>query len=170
MEENETTTSYTSVPNKDSSFMLFRLNTDNLIHQLRITLSGAREDIYQDEKGQFVTKKVQMAQPLLNAEGQNYIINWFQGIVNSSTVQANLKEVDYWNMISSYRVQVSKFLFINFNLWKVKEHTFDLIVESTLNTIKLFVTRTIDNKERESFGEVYKESISQQSGGKYKLT
>jgi hypothetical protein len=161
--------SYTSVPNRDNSFMLYRLNTDSLTHQLRITLSGKREDIYQDEKGNIVTTEVDLAEELLNKEGQNYIINWFQGIVNSSCVQANLKEDVYWNSVASYREQIATFLFINFNSWQVKEHTFDLIVESILNTIRLFITRTIDNKERESYGEVYKEISSQQSGGRYKL-
>lgn len=169
MEDQETTQTYQSSPNKDTSFMLYRLNTEHLIHQLRITLSGKKEEIYETSDGHIQARETVIAAPLLNEAGVNYILNWFKGIVNSSTVQANLKEDVFWNTVAGYREQIAEFLYINFNLWEVKEHNFDLIVESTLNTIRLFITRTIDNKERESYSDTYKETISQNIGGKYKL-
>jgi len=170
MDSNETSESYTTVPNKDNSFMLYRLNTDGLVQQLEITLSGKRVEYYRDPGSKEVIKKErQLSEELLNKEGQTYIINWFQAIVNPSTVQGNLKDEVYWNTIANYRVQIATLLFINFNKWGVKEHTYSAIIAAVLNTIHLFITRTINNEERKSYGETYKETTSQQTGGKFKL-
>ena len=156
---NEGYVSYQSQASDDTSFMLHRLNTKDLVDQLRITLSGEIEEAYEvNNEIKTIIKKVGV--PLVNSKGLNYIINWFKGIVNSQTVQGNLKDDEYANLIAGYREQINDFVFINFNNWEIEEWAYNPIIDVVMNTIKLFLTRTLYNKERDSYNKTFQETYS----------
>jgi len=133
-----------------------RLDTESLIRQLKLFLMAKRIDIEIDENGvkrEIVVPIHPGAQPLVNDKGINGILFWLSSTFNTSNVQGNLERDAYEFFISQFHRSFAVICMTNLHEWDIKLDNYVLIVRSVVYLAYLFVSRTIDNLERTSYGQ-----------------
>ena len=148
-----------------------KLFTKNiLIKGLRIYLTGKIiETKYDDESGEPKSMEITIAKPKANPQGVHFLLNFFEGIVNPQTVQGNLVDSEmYEDMIEEIHLGLNQDIINNMYMWDINEDEADPLINNMITTIRLFLTRTIGNKERESYNQTIRHqessSISNQKG------
>ena len=151
----------------DYNLLQIRLDTSQIIEQAKMFLNAEIEIIKQDnETGQFIREVISVGTPKANKRGVAAILNWLQMIINSQVVQGNFP-VDKYGLSEMYekyiyecQVDLMDVLMTNLYVYDIEEDELQSIVDSIMNLIKPFMTRLIGNKERESYGETFKEISS----------
>lgn len=132
-------------------YIQYRLDNQNVIRKFEDTLSGVHREIYWDETIQKGVEKVeQIGTPLINKEGHRAIVGYFSLLANSSVVQGNTKEEQLNKELKYISKHLSKLLAANGKLWDCSD-TRRLIHSQFIDHINLYLTRTIDNLERDSY-------------------
>jgi len=149
MDQHTSSSSY-NPGSQDSTFLQFRLDTSNLIKQVKITLSGKLQHVYA-AGDKIVSTDEEISDPLVNRQGFAAIVNYVTTNINNQVVQGNISEEYHANFCANLREDFSFMCTINLYEWGIDEQYFDYIVDTVINTIKLFLTRLINNKERESY-------------------
>ena len=133
------------------SFMMSRLKTEPLIKGIRLFLQSTELVVYQNEDGSFTEKIIPKGKPLANDDGVMRICNLVSMVVNSHNVQGNLKSDHYWFILERIRKEIAEHVVINCYEWQVRDEDLNQVINSIMHLIELFLTRTVDNKERESY-------------------
>lgn len=140
-----------------------RLNTDETLSHIEYYLSGSREIV----KGTKIVT-VNDGTKRANQQGVQSIMSRIRGLFNSQVVQGNLDRDQYEQFIQEVHEELAIYIMTNLNTWEIKESEYCGIVDSIMNITILFISRTIDNKERESYGETMRAqetNVVQQKGG-----
>ena len=144
-----------------ASALQIRLDTTTIIENVEMFLKGSKLTVYQDEKG-IHTKKVNTGTPKANDAGIQSILNWLQLILNPQVVQGNFPSDGkghspmYDDYIYWTRINLSNDVIENCYSWAVSDSDIDGIINSIMNIVEPFMTRLIDNKERESYEHTVK--------------
>jgi hypothetical protein len=129
-----------------------RLDTTSLITEIRAFLMGGRITYGQDvETGQPVANFVTEGQPLANNFGVQSLTSFANMIINPSTVQGNIDREQYRDFMYRCRVKLAKNLLINAPRYGINPNDRASIIENIISMIELFVSRPIENGERDSF-------------------
>lgn len=157
LESSYNVTTGTNKGYESASALQIRLDTAQIIENIEMFLRGTIITVEQDDKGRITTKREDIGKPKANALGIQSILNWVQLILNPQVVQGNFS-VDganhstmYENYIYYGRIDLTTTLVVNCYNWCIMDEDIDLIVDSIMNAIEPFMTRLIDNKERESY-------------------
>jgi len=142
---------------QDSSFMMMRLNTAPLLWNLRKAIGAKAVMLVQDPKAANGFREVEMTigKARANDEGVMQICNIVEEIVNQHMAQGNLKEDDYWNFVSSTRVEITETILKKCYDWDVSDSHIESMINEIMRMMKLFLTRPIDDKERLSYGQQF---------------
>lgn len=165
MEEKETIAGAVAKVRNEFNLLQLRLNTDSIIEQAKLFLNAELEIIQQTENG-FSRNVIPVGEPKANKRGVAAILNWLQMIINPHAVQGNfpVDKYGYSDMYERYIEECQKdlmdMLMINLYNYDIEEDELQSIVDAMMNLIKPFMTRLIGNKERESYGETFKEITS----------
>ena len=137
----------------EPNVLQLRLDTNELIEKIEVFISGKRITYLQDRTtGKPVAHEVKVGEPIANQSGTQCIINWLQLQLNAAVVQGYIKEVDqYFYFLERTRKTLAKILLVNSPAWKIKRENRQLIISSIMNMLELFVSRTLDNTERDSY-------------------
>ena len=98
-----------------------------------------------------------MGKPKANDEGIQSLLNWIRTIVNPQVVQGNFPtdspshSTMYENYVFWNRVDLAQMVVVNLYKWNLNTKDANVIIDSIMNMIEPFMTRLIDNKERESY-------------------
>jgi len=155
---------------QDAGILALRLQTERLVNRFRIYLTGKIiETKYDDESGEPKSMEITIAKPKANPQGVHFLLNFFEGIVNPQTVQGNLVDSEmYEDMIEEIHLGLNQDIINNMYMWDINEDEADPLINNMITTIRLFLTRTIGNKERESYNQTIRHqessSISNQKG------
>lgn len=165
-EEKQTVTAQLNKVMNQYNLLQLRLDTSSVIEQAKMYLNAEIEIIKQSEDGDFKREVISVGSPKANKEGIASILNWLQMIVNPHVVQGNFA-VDRYGVSEQYNQYIEEcqkdlmdLLMINLYYYEIEEDEIQGIVDSMMNMIKPFMTRLIGNKERESYGETFKEISS----------
>ena len=144
-----------NISNFESSFQL-RLSTSEILRMIEAFLLGKRITIetYTDTNGETKQKEkfIDVGKPLVNPLGIQGIMFKCQMLFNPQSVQGNLKDdAQYRRYIAMLRRDFAEELMENMYNWDLKLENYPLIINTILAHAKLFVSRTLDNKERESY-------------------
>lgn len=158
---NQITATNYSLMNNDT-FVNLKLNTSPLLESLENYL-GKKRIIYRDENDEIKEEIVISPYALANAEGIDRIIGIVMFIANNHSVQGNTKEFAYYEISSDIWKSVAEELINNCYEWEIKDQNLSAIIERIAQFFRLFLSRTIDNKERESLTSQFssREIISQ---------
>ena len=168
------TTVYDSQGMANLSALQMRLNTRDALNNIEGFLRGYYiTPVWVDKKNDFEMVKVPYAgggvEPKMNDLGINTTMAYLNAIFNNQTVQSNLHEKRYMYIISSIHEFLADTLMYNQSGFNLKEGDYLMIVRTIINMLELFLTRGIDNKERESYAATIKtfesNSISQRKAG-----
>lgn len=146
-----------------ASALQIRLETNGIIENIEMFLRGAIIVVNQDEKtGKITSSRVNKGQPKASDQGIQSILNWIQLILNPQVVQGNFP-VDapghssmYEEYIYAVRMDLTMIILNNCYKWNIADEDIELLIDSIMNAVEPFMTRLIDNKERESYDQTVK--------------
>jgi len=134
------------------STLQVRLDTDPILENLEIYLRGASYVTHENDEGNLETKRIKIGTPLANDEGVQSLLNWVRLTLNPSIVQGNIKSFDNHLMLVKYfRLRLAEYILLNLHNWAIKEEHYAGLVDVITNMISLFLSRLINNKERDSY-------------------
>lgn len=153
-----------------ASALRLRLDTKSLLEEIELFLKGYKL-VLKEQKGKIVTQKIKIGEPKANAEGIQGVLNRLTLILNPSIVQGNYDDDRYKFEIASIRRSMAKSMMINLHNWEIKETNYMEIIDSIMTAVKAYLSRLIDNKERESYEATLRtiESAVTKEGGGFKL-
>ena len=135
----------------DTNILTLRLDTSPLIKDIEVFLRGTRLEKVNDEKGVTSFQQIEVGKPLMNSEGVQAIINYLRLTLSPHTVQGNFTDSDYRFFVAEMDNNLSCNTMINLDRWDIDENDYDHINDSIISSVQLFVSRLIDNKERDSY-------------------
>jgi len=150
-----------------ASALHVRLNTQQLIDSCKQFLSGTML-VIEKEGNKIITKEIPVGRPKMNTEGVAAVVNRINLILSNAVVQGNYDYDRYKHEIYTIRISLANELMTNLYNWGIDIKEFSGIVDSLMTPIKAYLSRLIDNKERESYDttlKVLESSQVQQKGG-----
>lgn len=151
--ENNTSRVFNNTGYTNAGVLNIRLNTEELIQRIEDYLSGSKWIPETLEDGRTIMQKSKTGTPLANPEGVQSLTNYVSGVVNPAVVQGNYSREQYENAIYFIRLDLIDMLSVNFVDWEVKRSHRSMILSFIMNLIEPFLSRLIDNKERESYSD-----------------
>jgi len=147
-----------------------RLDTSKILKEFDRFLR-AEKLVYDQSKygldGQVSVRKKDVM-PKANEEGIDAIMSYLYANFNPQVVQANMSNNDYREHILEMHKRLAVMLWVNMDEWEIEDKDYTLIMMIVRDMLKLFLTRPIDNKERDSYQQFMKNVetlVSQQRGG-----
>lgn len=145
------------------NLLQIRLDPSNLINEIKMFLKAEIEVVNQDEEGNFKRELIPVGIAKANEKGIASILNWIQMTINPQVVQGNFT-VDKQGLSAMYDQYIMEFqqdlgdmIYINMYNYDIDENEAQAIIDAIMNLVKPFMTRLIGNKERESYGDTFRE-------------
>ena len=172
-EQSDEDNEITSLLNKKANefnVMQIRLETNALIKSIERYLRGAEIAYIENiETHQMSAQKVSFGYPLANEKGIQSIISWISMHINPHTVQGNFLtrngfSEEFQEFMFHFHTDFAEHLMNNMYIYEIEETEYSGIVTIIRNMVERFLSRSIGNLERASYGETFKsvESISSQ--------
>lgn len=144
------------------SIMEMRLSTDKIIAETEAYLRGYKVIYEPDTKtgGQRMIK-IPVGTARVNELGVQGVLNYLQTCINPSTVQGNFDRDQYEEYIYHFNVGFSNVVMCHKHEWGlVDNRTYLELVEKIEHLSRTFLSRLIDNKERDSYNQQFKTTES----------
>lgn len=135
----------------NSSALQIRLETGRQLQLIKEFLSGEIETLQETKSGELVRVTQKYGHPKANNNGIQSIVNRVSLLLNPSVVQGNYTEDQYNREVSQIRRSLRDELMINLNDWGMVLEDYEGVIDSIMSMIKAFMSRLINNKERESY-------------------
>lgn len=143
-----------------------RLDTTKILEDIELYLRGERTVLQQNDTGNIQVIKVKVGEKKANDLGIQSVMSFVAAIINPHTVQGNISEERYEQYIYETHINLVTNIVVNCYNWKIVDEDIDPIVDFIMSIVQLFVSRAIDNKERESYGESIRYVDSNNQGDK----
>ena len=151
---------------QNASFMMMRIDTSPLLRKIRKDIGGKEIFLMQDKENNFYEEEKQIGLPLANEQGVLHITNLVEEMINPHTVQGNLKGDHYWEFVSRCREEVTNAIVLNCYDWGIDDKYLSYIIDKVMRLVELFLTRPVDNKEREAYAKAFESKEVIQTGKK----
>lgn len=136
------------------SALQIRLDTTKILEDIELYLRGERLVLVRDDKtNKIKANKVKIGKQKANDLGVQSIMSMVIAIINPQTVQGNIDDQKYEQYIYETHVNLATNIVVNCYNWEISDEDIDPIIDFIMSIVQLFVSRAIDNKERESYGE-----------------
>ena len=136
--------------------------TEELIQEIEVFLSGKRINYLADEEGGIKRVTTEISEPKATPEGIFTILTLIRSILNPHIAQGNFimdtpnHSTIYERYVRDKRIDITYLLILNMYKWDIKDKDISGIIDFIMGMIEPFLTRLIDNKERESYAETLK--------------
>lgn len=150
------------------SVMRYRLDTRDVLADIEMQLRGQQITYERDSEGAIVEKVVSIGKEKMNTIGIQSIMSYLRSLLGPHTVQGNFDQEGYDDLIMEIDVYLSENVMANLYNWGIKIDDYNHILDTVVTTLRLFLSRTIDNKERESYASTMRSVESnryEKSGG-----
>lgn len=134
-----------------ASVISIRLETQGILDQLECFLRGAQLVPHEVEGEGIVMKPVTTGAPKANDLGVQSLMSFIQAIINPQVVQGNFDHNQYDSFIYELNVSLIKNIVTNSDTWGIDDEDIGVICDFIMALAIPFMSRTIDNKERESY-------------------
>lgn len=155
------------------SALQIRLDTTKTVDDFKMYLSGEIIEQSVDEQGNVRTTKISMGKPKANKIGVQSIMSLITMLINTQVVQGNFTDDRYENYIEEAHKSILDHIIENMYLWGIDEHDLNHIIDTMMLIIQAYVSRLIDNKEREGYQNTIRSiessSLREKSGGGFNI-
>ena len=153
------------------SIIQIRLDTTQILKDIKNYLKGKRLAIGQNTDGSYYEKEEASGIPLLNEQGVQSILSYMSGLINSSVVQGNYTKEQYLDHLDRIHGSITRQIIINRESWSLAQENMELVCDYLLNLIEPYMSRLIENKERDSFASTMRivENNSVKEGKNFSL-
>ena len=170
---NQVTEGYNNQFYNTLSALQIRLDVTPIYEKLENSLRGNAPTVLFNEKGVPYVSWVKSGEPKCNEIGVQSIMSKIVSMLNNQVVQGNLKEGRYEMLVAEYREDFTADVILNCYEWEIKDDDLSFVIDLVIDEIELFLTRLIDNKERDSYAQTMKiaeSNVTKESqGGGIKL-
>jgi len=129
-----------------------RLDTDPMLNRIELYLKGSESRYVDSSDGVIREEIVQVTKQKANTEGIYSLMSWLRTTINPSIVQGNIKDFDSLNFyLSEYRMNLAENIMVNLYNWEISEQDFEGIIDMIISMVHPFMSRLVNNKERESY-------------------
>lgn len=141
-------------PYIEPNVLQYRLDTDGLIDKIKAFLAGGRITYEKDiETGHIKSRFIKEGKPIANDLGVQSIVSWIAIQVNSAVVQGNWKEDRFNVFLESTHKELAKNLLVNSPRYNIDPQDRSFIVSGIMGLFEMFVSRLLDNAERDSYAQ-----------------
>lgn len=134
----------------DPAFIKLKLDTAPLIGRIERFLRGTKSIIKKDDGGNYVQYEEEVCKPYANEEGIAAILAIIDTSANNHSVQGNLDKDELYNFLADTREEIAMTIVMNCYQWEIHETKLSMITDTILRFFRLFMSRTVNNLERES--------------------
>lgn len=131
----------------------YRLDNTELLRDIEHYLRAARIVGKEDPVKGYYEETVVVGRPLANEEGVQGIMGYLRIMISPHNVQGNLSWDRYDQFIYEIHVDLATNMMSNRRNWGISIEDYSLIVDNIMQTLQLFISRVVENKERDSYGE-----------------
>lgn len=135
----------------NETILSLRLDTDKLLDDIKDYLRG-KKTLIKEQDGKIITETIKYGEEQVNDEGFQQLMGFIGSIINPHTAQGNLKSEEYKNLIFRLHKRLAYLVVSNWKIWGIKQQNRAAIVSHLISLTELFLSRTIDNEERKSYG------------------
>ena len=129
-----------------------RIDTTELLDQHRRFLSGKTLEIDKDANGVPIgIKEIDTGHSLANPYGVDCIMHLISSVINKHSIQGNLLDTDYNQFLSRAHGNIARDIMDNLFNWGINIDLYAHLVNTSMDLIETVISRTVDNKERESY-------------------
>ena len=149
------------------SVMKYRLDTRDVLFDIEMQLRG-KQLVWVTLDGEVREEWQSVGKKKMNDEGIQSIISYLRSVLGPHTVQGNFKEEGYDDLICEIDMYLTENVMVNLHNWGMSIEDYNYILDTVVTTLRLFLSRTIDNKERESYAATMRSVESnryEKSGG-----
>lgn len=141
----------------DSQVMAYRLDPDKLLDRVEQMLAGCTTEPYANaETGKIEWVTRTMGTPQANKLGLQNILFILSSVINRDSVQGNYTKENYEQHVEEIHKQLAVTFALNSDIFGIPDYRREIIIGSIMNVVRTFLSRLIDNKERESYGQTLK--------------
>lgn len=138
----------------NESALQIRLNTQSIIEDIELFLMGKKWITSKNEEGETIASMVPIcpnATPRANPQGVQSILSFLRCQLNPQVVQGNFDNASLSQFIFELHMAINKDFMVNLNRWGIAEEDYEFMINTIISMLWAFLTRTKDNKERESY-------------------
>lgn len=148
----------------DPTFIKLKLDTSELLQRVEAFLSAKKVFLYRGEDGELYEESKNVGEPYANEEGVAAIMSMLDMRANNHSVQGNMDRIEFYDFLADTRKELTRDIVLNCYKWQINDTKLNVIIDTLLGFMRAFMSRTIDNKERESLMSQFhsREVISQQ--------
>lgn len=169
-EESSDQTGMSNIGYESLSALQIRLDTQPVLENIETFLKGKRIMYSKDQTGHIIAKIEEIGEPKANREGIQSILTILSSILNSQVVQGNLDRATYEAYMENFHIDLATEIVTNCKKWGIKETDLNLIIDFVVNLVLPFMSRTINNEERNSYASTIKSFESRsESGGNFSI-
>jgi hypothetical protein len=146
----------------DATSLQYRLDPNPLLSKIEMFLRGTKTVLVQDKEGNIKESQLRVGLPKANENGVQSILNWLWGIINTQVVQGNFTSDKsgycqaYEDYLYNVRLDLGDYIMINLYDFEIEESETMGIIDFIMTVLFPYMSRLIDNKERESYAETMK--------------
>jgi len=137
----------------NQSSLEIRLKTNEYLDDIFNFLTAQVFTYKQNEDGtmKIVRERIDGVKPKMNTVGVYTMMSRLKLMFNPAVVQGNLTKQQFETQIFIIRTSLAENIMLNLDNWEIQEDDYPEIIDSIMVAIQGFMSRLIDNKERESF-------------------
>jgi hypothetical protein len=133
------------------SALQMRLDTTTIIRQIDCFISGELLLYAPDDTGITRPYKEKIGEPLVNAKGRQCVLTYLNAVLVPAVVMGNWSSKFFRYKLAEIRRSLNVTMMLNLYDWEISETDYIFIIDTILDTLSGFLSRLIENKERESF-------------------
>ena len=155
-QENQNLNAVTNQGYEAASALQIRLNTTPVKDQIEAYLRGERLVQGTDVNGQPVAELKQVGESKANQLGIQTIMSMIEAIFNPQVVQGNFDESFLQDYLFRIRMALATELMTNLHRYEIRIEEYNGIIAMLMSFIEPYMSRLLNNKERESYAQTLK--------------
>lgn len=166
--ENSVVSSSNNTSYLSESVMKYRLDTREVLLDIEMQLRGQQITYVRNNDGEIVEEVKQVGKSKMNDEGIQSLITYLRSVLGPHTVQGNFDRDGYDDLIMEVDIYLSENVMANLHEWDIDVLDYNHVLDTVVTTLRLFLSRTIDNEERNSYAATMRSVESnryEKSGG-----
>jgi len=132
----------------DGGSIKLRLDTEDLLNRIELYIKGTTAYI-NPQTGEY--EEVNSGHPKANKHGVQSIMGRLSLLLNPQTVQGNWKDERFIDALYNIRMSLAEDIMVNREDWNISTNDYMGIIDSIMEALEAYLSRLLDNKERESY-------------------
>lgn len=142
----------------DEGSLRIRLDTSDLINEVKVFLQGYYEREVINKDGEYEIKKVITGSEICNEKGRQWIITVLKLQMNQHMSLSNINDQQYYSFLERMRIDLAKHLMVNKINYEIADSDYRGLISTIMRTIEIYLTQPISAGTRNSISQSHRSS------------